>query len=85
MMASALFDEKGNMRSVIFLWEIPYEQMTLYQANLLTIVGALVYSVVVRDADYLDALAYRRYISDTAILQESAYHEMLEIYKQAAR
>jgi hypothetical protein len=85
MMASALFDEKGNMRIVIFLWEIPYEQMTLYQANLLTIAGALVYSVVVRDADYLDALAYRRFISDTAILQESAYHEMLEIYRQAAK
>ncbi|WP_033166590.1 sugar nucleotide-binding protein [Clostridium sp. KNHs205] len=85
MMASALFDEKGNMRIVIFLWEIPYEQMTLYQANLLTIVGALVYSVVVRDADYLDALAYRRFIPDTAILQESAYHEMLEIYRHAAK
>ncbi len=85
MMASALFDEKSNMRIVIFLWEIPYEQMTLYQANLLTIVGALVYSVVVRDADYLDALAYRRFISDTAILQESAYHEMLEVYRHAAR
>ncbi|MBE5966459.1 MAG: NAD(P)-dependent oxidoreductase [Lachnospiraceae bacterium] len=84
MMASALFDDKGDMRIIIFLWDIPYEQMTLYQANLLTVVGALVYSGVVRDADYLDALAYRRFIPDTAILQEAAFKEMLEIYRHAA-
>ncbi len=83
MMASALFDEKGSMRVIIFLWSVPYEQMTLYQANLLTVVGALVYSVVVRDVNYLDALAYRRYIRDTIILQEEAFQEMLEIYRHA--
>jgi nucleoside-diphosphate-sugar epimerase len=83
MMASALFDEKNSMRIVILLWSIPYEQMTLYQSNLLTVVGALVYSGVVRDADYLDALAYRRYIPETVILQEDAFKEMLEIYRNA--
>lgn len=83
MMASALFDDKSNMRIVIFLWAVPYEQMTLYQANLLTIVGALVYSVVVRDADYMDALSYRRFIPETAILQEDAFQAMYDIYKHA--
>ena len=83
MMASALFDNKGDMRIVIFLWDIPYEQMTLYQANLFTVVGVLVYSVVVRDADYLDALAYRRYIPETTILQEAAFQEMLRVYQHA--
>lgn len=84
MMASALFDDKGNMRIVIFLWSMSYEQMTLYQSNLLTVVGALVYSVVVKDADYLEALAYRRFIPETMILQEEAFKEMLEIYRHAA-
>lgn len=83
MMASALFDNNNDMRIVIFLWSIPYEQMTLYQANLLTIVGALIYSVVVRDADYLDALANRRFIPETAILQEAAFRGMLDIYRHA--
>lgn len=83
MMASALFDDKSNMRIVILLWSIPYEQMTLYQSNLLTVVGALVYSVVVRDADYLEVLAYRRYIPETVILQEDAFKEMLDIYTNA--
>lgn len=83
MMASALTDNNNNMRIVIFLWGIPYEHMTLYQANLLTIVGALIYSVVVRDADYLDALANRRFIPETAILQEATFREMLDIYKHA--
>ncbi|MGF7142329.1 nucleoside-diphosphate-sugar epimerase [Anaerotaenia torta] len=83
MMASALFDNGNNMRIIILLWDMPYERMTLYEANLLTIVGALVYSVVVRDADYLDALAYRRYIAGTAILQEEAFAAMLDIYRNA--
>ncbi|MDF2540334.1 MAG: hypothetical protein K0S47_52 [Herbinix sp.] len=83
MMASSLFDDKNNMRIVIFLWDIPYEKMTLYHANLLTIVGALVYSGFVRDADYLDALAYRRFIPETTILQETAFKEMVDIYKHA--
>lgn len=85
MMASALFDDKGKMRIVVLLWDIPYEQMTLYQANLLTVVGALIYSAVVRDADYLDALAYRRFIPETTILQESAFREMTNIYKNAEK
>lgn len=82
MMAGALYDDKDNMRIVIFLWDIPYERMTLYEANLLTVAGALVYSVVVREADYLDALAYRRFITETSILQESAFEEMVDIYKR---
>ncbi len=83
MMASSLFSDEGNMRIVIFLWNLPYEKMTLYYANLLTVVGALVYSVFVRDANYLDALAYRRYIPDTSILQDTAFEEMMSIYKRA--
>ena len=42
MMASALFDDRQNMRIVIFLWDMPYDRMTLYNANLLTVVGALI-------------------------------------------
>ncbi len=83
MMASALFDDRGEMRIVILLWDIPYDQMTLYQANLLTVAGALVYSMVVRDADYLDALAYRRYLPGTRILQEAAFNAMVDIYRSA--
>lgn len=85
MMASALFDDQNNMRIIILLWDIPYEQMTLYQANLLTIVGALIYSAVVKDADYLDALAYRRFLPDTTILRETAFLRLVDIYKKAEK
>lgn len=85
MMASALFDDKNNMRIIIFLWNISYEQMTLYQANLLTVVGSLVYSAVVKDANYLEALAYRRYLPDTTILGEAAFKRMVDIYKNAEK
>lgn len=83
MMASALVNEKDNIRIVIFLWSVPYENMNLYHTNVLTVVGALIYSAVVREADYLDALAYRRFLPETAILQEEAFREMVKIYKNA--
>lgn len=83
MMASALFDDDRNMRIIILLWDLSYEKMTLYYSNLLTVVGALVYSVFIRDVNYLDVLAYRRYIANTSILQEDAFSEMMEIYKRA--
>lgn len=83
MMASAIYDDLENMRIVIFLWNLPYERMTLYYSNLLTIAGALVYSVFVRDANYMDALAYKRYIPETSVLQEDAFKEMVEIYRRA--
>lgn len=82
MMASALYDD-NIMRIVIFLWDLPYENMTLYHTNLLTVVGALIYNAVVRDADYFDALAYKRFIPETRILQEEAFHEMVKIYQHA--
>lgn len=83
MMASALFDDRQNMRILIFLWDLPYERMTLYNANLLAITGSLIYSAFVKEADYMDALAYRRYISGTKILKEDAFNEMVNIYKRA--
>lgn len=83
MMASALFDDKQNMRIVIFLWDLPYERMTLYNANLLTVVGALVYSAFVQGANYMDALAYKRFMPGTTILREDAFNEMVDVYKRA--
>lgn len=85
MMASAIFDDTENMRIVILIWNLPYERMTLYYSNLLTIAGALVYSVFVRDANYIDALAYRRYIPKTKVLQEDAFKEMVELYRRAGK
>lgn len=83
MMASALYDDEKSIRIVIFLWNLPYKKMTLYYSNLLKIIGSLVYSVFVRDANYLDALAYKRYIPETVILQNEAFEEMVDIYKRA--
>lgn len=83
MMASALFDDERNMRIVIFLWDLSYEKMTLYYSNLLTVVGALVYSMFMRDVNYLDVLAYKRHVENTSILHEDAFLEMTEVYKRA--
>lgn len=83
MMASALFDDRQKMRIVIFLWDLSYEKMTLYNANLLTVVGALIYSAFVQGANYMDALAYRRFVPGTTVLREDAFNEMLDIYKRA--
>jgi hypothetical protein len=81
-MISSLLDADGSMRIVILLWDMPYENMTLYYANMLKVVGSLILNAVIRSANYMDALAYRRYLPGTHILKRDAYEEMLNIYQK---
>lgn len=72
MMASAVYSEDG-MQLILMLWGIPWERMTLGEANRLTIVGFLIQNAVVRANRYLEALRNRRYVEGTNVLDESAF------------
>lgn len=72
MMASAVYSEDG-MQLILMLWGIPWERMTLGEANRLTIVGFLIQNAVVRANRYLEALHNRRYVEGTNVLDESAF------------
>lgn len=85
MMANAIFNEADEMKLVIMVWTLPWERMTLGQANQLVIISLLINSAVMRSSRYLAALEEKRYIPGTLILEPDAFGELLEAYRKAER
>lgn len=82
-MANAIFD--GNeMRTIIMIWDIPWERMTLGEADRLAVISMLIQNSVVRATRYLNAIHSERYIENTEILKEKAFQNMLQAYVSAA-
>ncbi len=82
MMASAVYSEDG-MQLILMLWGIPWERMTLGEANRLTIVGFLIQNAVVRANRYLEALRNRRYVEGTNVLDEQAFTQLAKAFSDA--
>ncbi|MDO5154847.1 MAG: NAD(P)-dependent oxidoreductase [Eubacteriales bacterium] len=85
LMASAIFDEQDVMQMIIMIWDLPWESMTLGQANQLTVIGALIRDAVVRANRYLAALEEERYIEGTKLLDADAFSSLVAAYMKAAR
>ena len=82
MMASAVYSE-DDMQLIIMLWGVPWERMTLGEANRLTIVGYLIQNAVVRANRYLDALRNERYVEGTSVLEEEAFTHLAKAFFDA--
>lgn len=82
LMASAIYDE-DKIAVIIMLWNIPWERMTLSQANMLTVIGLLIQNAVVRANRYLEVLRSERYIGGTNILEKSAFEHLVALYRKA--
>lgn len=82
LMASAIYSE-SEMQLIIMVWGIPWEKMTLGQANMLTIAGYLIQNAVVRADRYMSVLEEQRYIHGTNILEEEAFTVLVNAYLNA--
>ena len=82
LMANAIYSE-NEMQLIIMVWGIPWEKMTLGQANMLTIAGYLIQNAVVRANRYMSALEEQRYIHGTNILEERAFTTLVNAYLSA--
>lgn len=83
LMASAVYDDTGRMQLIIMIWSVPWENMTLGQANQLVVIGALIQNAVIRATRYLEALEEKRYIKDTRALEPSAFTALRDAYLDA--
>lgn len=83
LMANAIFAE-DRMQILVFVWGIPWEHMTLGQANQLTVVSALIQDAVLRSNRYLEALENDRYIGDSRMLDAEAFAGLLHAYQTAS-
>ena len=82
MMAGAVYSEE-KMQLILMLWGIPWERMTLGEANRLTIIGALIQNAVLRANRYLEALKNRRYVEGTNVLDEEAFTHLVKAFSDA--
>lgn len=79
LMANAIYSE-DDMQLIVMIWGIPWERMTLSQANMLTVICYLIQNAVVRANRYLEALEYKRYVEGTNILEPEAFTSLVKAY-----
>ena len=79
LMANAIYSEE-EMQLIVMIWGIPWERMTLSQANMITVISYLIQNAVVRANRYLEALEYKRYVEGTNILEASAFSSLVSAY-----
>ena len=85
MMANMIFDDDGKPLIILMIWTLPWENMTLGQANQLVVISALIKSAVVRSTRYLQALQEKRYIAETKVLEPEAFGLLLNAFQNAEK
>ena len=84
LMANAIY-ENDEMKMIVMVWGIPWERMTLGQANLLVVISYLIQNAVLRAGRYMEALEQQRYVEDTHILEPGAFTTLVEAYQKAKK
>ena len=84
MMACAI-REKEEIRTIIMIWKLPWEKMTLGQASILTVTSMLIQNAVLRAQRFLDIMHSERFIDNTHILRTEAFTSILNTYRKAER
>lgn len=82
MMAAGIYDN-DELSLIVMIWTLPWEKMTLGQANILAVTSALIQNAALRAHRYLAAMERERFIGDTPILKQEAFMSILEAYQNA--
>lgn len=82
LMANAIY-ENDKMQMILMVWGIPWESMTLSQANQLVVISALIQNAVLRANRYMSALEDKRYVEDSRMLETEAFAALLDAYMKA--
>lgn len=82
LMAKAIY-EGEEIKMLIMLWGLSWEQMTLGQANFLTVASYLIQNAVLRARRYMDALEQVRYNAEDGILETTAFETLVASYNRA--
>ncbi|MBR1854051.1 MAG: NAD(P)-dependent oxidoreductase [Lachnospiraceae bacterium] len=85
VMAGAVYDEQENIQTIILIWSLPWESMTLGTANQLVVISALIHSAVSRANRYLVALEEERYVEGSRMLDEEAFMGLVHAYMGAEK
>lgn len=83
LMANAIYNDRTEIEMIIMLWGIPWESMTLGNANQLVVISYLIQNAVIRANRYLAVLENQRYVENTQTLETSAFTSLLNAYLTA--
>lgn len=84
LMATAIYQD-SKMELILMAWGLPWERMTLGQANKLVVIGHLIEEAVLRANRYLEALEYKRYVKGTRIMEADAFTDLVHAFLNARR
>lgn len=82
LMANAIY-ENDKMQMILMVWGIPWESMTLGQANQLVVISSLIQNAVLRANRYMSALEDKRYVEGSQMLETDAFTSLLGAYIKA--
>lgn len=82
LMADGIYSDKG-MQMILMVWGLPWNRMTLSQANKLVVIGELIQEAVLRADQYLEVLENERYVHGTRILGEDAFESLVRAFLDA--
>lgn len=82
LMAYAIYGEE-EIQMILMVWDIPWERMTLAQADMLAITGSLIRDAVLRADRYMSALEEQRYVQGTRILDTEAFELLVSTFLRA--
>ncbi|MBM6999507.1 NAD(P)-dependent oxidoreductase [bacterium] len=83
-MARGIYGDDGELKAVAMIWQVPWERMTLAQADMLAISCMLIRDAMVRAARMIDALTSSRTVAGTGLLDARAFAELRDIYRRAS-
>lgn len=83
LMANAIYSDDNKMKMIFMVWGIPWERMTLSQANMFKVIGLLIRSAVIRSNKYIEAFKSTRYINGTKVLEPQAFSDLAKTYFNA--
>ena len=73
--------QDGRLIAMIALWDVPFDQQTLYHQNLFSVVAGLVQSAMVRTLRYFN-MSQDMYLEGTHILADKAFRSALGVYQR---
>ena len=81
-MASAVYSE-DEMQLILMVWGIPWQRMTLAEANRLRVIGTLIQNASVRASRYIESLKGQRFVPGTGVLNEEAFTVLVKAFLEA--
>ena len=79
LMASAVYSG-DDMELIFMLWGIPWQRMTMSEANRLAVIGQMVKTAVVRANQYLDVLSSQRYVEGSRLMAGDAFLQLARAF-----